>query len=158
MLRKRTPRCRNCCAGHEICPSRELDNIQSLQAAAKGCPCHGNVHPDAGNAAPAMKFASHLQSAAAVTQNAAPSRELDNIQSLQAATKCCPCHANVHPERLSRKTGPPAASPTTSNPFRQLPNAAHATQMYTQIQEMLRRPRILRAKSKCCACHAKQGP
>ena len=69
---KRTPRCRKCCAGHEICPSRELDNIQSVQAAAKGCPCHGNVHPDAGNAAPAMKFASHFQ-------------------------KCCACHAKRGP-------------------------------------------------------------
>ena len=50
--------------------------------------------------------------------------------------------------RLSRRLSPRAARSKTSSPFRQLPNAAPATQTHTQMQKILRLPRNLCAISK----------
>ena len=102
-----------------------------------------NVHPDAVNAAPTTKFASHLHSAAPPTHN--------------ARQHPVPLDSYYQTLPMPRKR-----TPTTSTPFRQLPkccpchrqhpvpfdsnqNAAHATLTYTHISP------------KCCACHAKLG-
>ena len=58
-----------------------IDNIQSFTRCRKCCACHKICkpfprYPDTGNAVPATKFASHLQSAAPVTQNLAPAAHL----------------------------------------------------------------------------------
>ena len=61
-------------------------------------------------------------------------------------TKCCACHdfGNGISKvlRLSRFRAPRAARATTSQPFRQLPNAAPATQTHAQMRRMLRLPRL----------------
>ena len=95
-----TPRCRQCCACHEVCKpppqrcachakpgpqSRARQHPVPLHSYQMLPPCQTNVHPDAGDAGPATKFASHLQSAAPATQNGALSRALDNIQCLYTA-------------------------------------------------------------------------
>ena len=90
----------------------------------------------------------------------AHSRARDNTPALQTAPKCCPCHANASPGTRSTapattsalaspkccachsRWGPTAARATTSQPFRQLPNAAPATQTQAQVHEVLRLPRF----------------
>ena len=61
-------------------------------------------------------------------------------------TECCACHdfGNGISKvlRLPRFREPRAAHTTTSQPFRQLPNAAPATQTHTQMHRMLRLPRL----------------
>ena len=92
-----------------------------------------------------------------------------------ASPKCCACHARL---------GPTAARATTPQPFRQLPNAAPATQTQAQVNEVLRLPRFhaciskvlrvprkmgahsrardntpaLETAPKCCPCHANASP
>ena len=99
-------------------------------------------------------------------------------------TECCACHdfgsGIFKVLRLPRFRAPRAARATTSQPFRQLPNAAPATQTHTQMHRMLRLPRLrqwhlqsvapatisrapsrardnlptLQTAAKCCPCHA----
>ena len=61
-------------------------------------------------------------------------------------TECCACHdfGNGISKvlRLSRFRAARAARATTSQPFRQLPNAAPATQTHTPMHRMLRLPRL----------------
>ena len=61
-------------------------------------------------------------------------------------TECCACHnfGNGISKvlRLPRFRAPRAARATTSQPLRQLPNAAPATQTHTQMHRMLRLPRL----------------
>ena len=61
-------------------------------------------------------------------------------------TECCACHdfGNGISKvlRLPRFRAPRAARATTSQPFRQLPNAAPATPAHTQMHRMLRLPRL----------------
>ena len=116
------------------CPVRQLPN--AAPATISHAPCRArdnNTPPDAQNAAPATTSA-------------------------MASPKCCACHdfarppprARQHPVpldscrmlRLPRFRTPRAARATTSCPFRQLPNAAPATQTHTQMHRMLRLPRL----------------
>ena len=77
-------------------------------------------------------------------------------------TECCACHdfGNCISKvlRLPRFRAPRAARATTSQPFRQLPNAAPATQTHTQMHRMLRLPTSAMASPKCCACHDFASP
>ena len=68
------------------------------------------------------------------------------------APKCCPCHA-----KRGRQLRAGMCS-TTSSPFRAIPNFVCATQTYTQMQDMLRLPRILQASSKVLPLSRKTRP
>ena len=105
----------------------------------------------------------HLQSAAPATIPRASKRPgprarqhpspLDSCQMLPLprkhtlrCTECCACHdfGNGISKvlRLPRFRAPRAARATTSQPFRQPPNAAPATQTHAQMHRMLRLPRL----------------
>ena len=123
------PRCRKCCACHE-------------QAISK-----------------VLRLSRKTGPSAARSTTASP---LDSYQMLPMprkrtprCRKCCACHEICEP---SPKCCPCHARSTTSSPFRHLPNAAHATQTYTQMQEMLRMPRNLQAISKVLRLSRKTGP
>ena len=67
-------------------------------------------------------------------------------------TECCACHDFGNGVSkvlcLPRFRAPLAARATTSHPFRQLPNAAPATQTHAQMHRMLRLPRLRQWLSK----------
>ena len=99
----------------------------------------------------------HLQSAAPATIPRAPttSQPFRRCQMLPLprkhtlrCTECCACHdfGNGISKvlRLPRFREPRAARATTSQPFRQLLNAAPATQTHTQMHKILRLPRLRR--------------
>ena len=81
-------------------------------------------------------------------------------------TECCACHdfGNGISKvlRLPRFREPRAARATTSQPFRQLPNAAPATQTHTHTHSHAQNaaPATTSAMAfpKCCACHAFASP
>ena len=141
-------------------PSRARDNIPALQTAAKCCSCHANTHSDAQNTAPATTSAMASPKCCACHDFASPELRArqhpspsDSCQVLPLprkhtlrCTECCACHdfGNGISKvlRLPRFREPRAARATTSQPFRQLPNAAPATQTHTQMHRMLRLPRL----------------
>ena len=65
-----------------------------------------------------------------------------------ASPKCCPCHV---------KWGPTAARATTSQPFKQLPNAAPATPTQAQVREVLRLPRLQHLHLQSAASATRDG-
>ena len=125
---------------------------------AKCCPCHANTHSDAQNAAPATTSAMASPKCCACHDFASPEPRarqhpspLDSCQMLPLprkhtlrCTECCACHdfGNGISKvlRLPRCREPRAARTTTSQPFRQLPNAAPAHKHTLRCTE-------------CCACH-----
>ena len=183
--------CPKCCACHDFA-SREPRARQhpSPLAAAKRCPCHANAHSDAQNAAPAttsamaspkccachdfacqhtlrctercachdcgngiskvLRLPRFREPRAARATTSQPFRQLPNATPAHKhtlrCTECCACHdfGNGISKvlRLPRFREPRAARATTSQPFRQLPNAAPATQTHTQMHRMLRLPRL----------------
>ena len=119
--------------------------------------------PDPENTAPATKFASHLHSAASITQIEPLSRTLDDIQS---PTKRCPCHANAHPDaentaiskvlRLSLRLSAARQHPVPSDSYQMLPLPRKHT--HTQMQKILRLPRNLCAISKVLRLSRRLSP
>ena len=100
-------------------------------ASPKCCACHGFASPEPR----ARQHPSPLDSCQMLS--------LPSKHTLRC-TECCACHdfgnGIFTVLRLPRFREPRAARATTSQPFRQLPNAAPATQTHTQMHRM-------------CACH-----
>ena len=122
---------------------------RNLQTISKVLRLSRKTGPPAARSTTSSHFR-HMRNAAPATQTHTQMQEMLRLpRKLQAISKVL---------RLSRKTGPPAARSTTSNPFRHMPNAAPATQTHTQMQKMLRLPRNLQAISKVLRLSCKTGP
>ena len=121
---------------------------------------HLNARPGARSTAPA--YPSHLQLQSQGSnenyltrikkkkKRHAPERKnaSPGARSTLASPKCCACHA---------RWGPTAARETTPQPFRQLPNAAPATQTQAQVHEVLRLTRFHACISKVLRVPRKMG-
>ena len=136
------------------CKCCHLDSCQTLPLPSKhtlrrteSCACH-----DFGNGISKVLRLPRFRAprAARARQHPIP---LDSCQMLPLprkhtlrCTECCACHdfGNDISKvlRLPRFRTPRAARATTSQPFRQLPNATPATQTHTQMHRMLRLPRL----------------
>ena len=104
---------------------------------------HLNASPGARSTAPATTSAlaspkccaCHARWGCPCHANASPGARSTAPATISAlaSPKCCECYA---------RWGPTAARATTPQPFRQLPNAAPATQTQAQVHEVLRLPRL----------------
>ena len=151
-----------CCACHDFASLAEprarqhpspLDSCQMLPLSHKHtlrctecCACH-----DFGNGiSQVLRLPRFREPRAARATTSQPFRQLPHAapayKHTLRCTECCACHdfGNGISKvlRLPRFREPRAARATTSQPFRQLPNAALDTQTHTQMHRMLRLPRL----------------